>query len=1040
MSLFDDVLSPDDDFDFDNQEVIKIESVEEVMIFDNGFYQEDKAIHILNLLSTNNKHIDLEKFKTYWKIKVENILTETQKENYNINCFPLINCKKKVTEFDPDDSIKMAYRYEDDEIISETVASWVLNRQAIVGKSGTYGSHVDNKCFTLLCPFTNDVGMPLTSSTDCFLNKHTDISRVLGPSKNYQGDLVKITGYVNKINTNTYHEFNVDQYIESLEEINVGDQVEFIKLNKKHKATVLEKTNGGLSLKTRKRNIFFDTLDISSNSFFVYPLDWNKQMISKQDFLKRNIILRGSVDISFLTGDDIIDYVLQEDELITLDSLKSKYHNILDNITNNSEISKYFESMKKIKTHASKNKSKKNAYIAKYNSILKLIQKKNSKTDFKELANKIYSFVKKEKENSIVVKNKKLVAKNEFVYNGEKIFHNVRDMMDDTITSIDKKAYLIFSKNTYKLSKKIYPFDYSIFELKPIKLESQLFWDIVKKIEIENELEQDSSPTNTISQAKEILEKQINAPIDKFYKLVSYPMKYATYRSYTNFQGHDDFENDIIPEFGVKLDVISQDDNIDEDIINEDTNEAVDILIEIVGIKLTPAQKKYIYKTSSMNINVNDKKSILKLINSLFVCVSLFVIFAQISLPDIIIENQLFDTIYSYPINSNDDKFKLLKHLIYKIVNSSSFKTIFANEAISKAFNNISNLKKSIDKLLSEKEFLNLLVKSSEMRVNVHDENFNKLFLLQYPLWASFKPQGQLNEFIEAKEIKKERNILKLNHKGLSLAENLRKHIVQVNANIITEIEATEINLHPLDLIKTNIHMIIKKDSSNDQWNSFSDIVENMAIECQCKDIIDMIKNVDDLRATQILNNILSYEIKDIIGKIAFQYQIHDEKSKPTHIEFLKNKFFTDTLENIDLYKSIAKHIVDSISVPPNLSYHADLKYVFMFILFYILSKFPESSNLYNYIKSIIKKKFYVLTMTKSNAEASYRQNREQRKQQIMQMYKGMDAEIRKLNKQAVDMGLISRQDLVDNVVDKEEIEIRVNNDNDNYDVNEEDD
>jgi len=59
MDDFDYVLSADPD----SRDVIEIENEDDVINFDNGFYIDDKAVHILNLLSTNNKKLDVQKFK-----------------------------------------------------------------------------------------------------------------------------------------------------------------------------------------------------------------------------------------------------------------------------------------------------------------------------------------------------------------------------------------------------------------------------------------------------------------------------------------------------------------------------------------------------------------------------------------------------------------------------------------------------------------------------------------------------------------------------------------------------------------------------------------------------------------------------------------------------------------------------------------------------------------------------------------------------------------------------------------------------------------
>lgn len=1047
MSSFDDVLSPD--FDFENQEILKIESVEEVVNFEKGFYLEDKAVHILNLLSTNNKNIDLEKFKNYWKRKVDNILNieEVSIQNYNKNVFPIISCKKKVTEYDPDDFINMTYKYDENNIIPESVKTWILNRHAILGKNGTYSQYVDNKCYVVLNPFTNDVGEEI-KSTDCYLNNCTDVARIVGPTLNYNGDRIQTIGYVNKVNNDEFEVFNLIDYKKAILDIKIGDPIYFFE-QKKIKSTITNIVNNVYSFKINQITKVFDLNNIILNTGFIYPKTWKQKMVSKFDFLKSNIHINGPDNIAFITGNDLVKSL---EGIETIDKITKTYPKILDNISNNIELSLYFKSFKKEKTNISLTKKK--GLPRKYSSLIKLIQKKKSKVDFIDLSKNILAFV-----NTIKIKEDaslKLIAKkpsSSFTYNGEKVFFNVKDMMSDSNIPRKAKAFLVDYEHSYKHAKKIFPYNYKIYELGPTSINNTLYWDIIKEVVIEDDKNVESLKNTNISllEVKEMLQGQIQRPIETFFKNKRKPMTYSTFKSYINYQGADDFENNLVPEFGVKMDemIIDEENVLDSD----DNNEVIHLLANIVGIKLPKAQESYISKASSFpslikieETEKNDKKAIVKIINSLFICFSLFAIFAQVALPETII-SQKFDIIYTYPIKTNDDTYLLLKHFL-NVIKSNLFRhncfiNIFSSEATRKLFDSTINLKKTCDKILEERHFLKLILNSTEMKINVYDETFNKIFLNKYPLWPTFKPvKNCLNCNLKATQFRLPGSIkyLKLNKKKYNKLEIPNSKIVQKKQNVVGIYKKENASFNAFDMIKTNINMPINISSSEKEWNEFSEIVEDMAKSCICEDILTDISKCDNLKATNILNNLLSYEIKDLIGKIAYHYQIKDERMFPTHIEFLKNKFYTETSENINLFTENAKHIVNSIFVPPNLPFDDDLKYVLMFFIFYIISKFPTSCFIYDEIKTIIKRKFRILTMTKDIAELSYKQNREQRKQQYMQMYKGMDAEIRKLNKQAVDMKLISREDLLENVnIHVDELEMRLNNDNDNYDVNEED-
>jgi hypothetical protein len=93
-----------------------------------------------------------------------------------------------------------------------------------------------------------------------------------------------------------------------------------------------------------------------------------------------------------------------------------------------------------------------------------------------------------------------------------------------------------------------------------------------------------------------------------------------------------------------------------------------------------------------------------------------------------------------------------------------------------------------------------------------------------------------------------------------------------------------------------------------------------------------------------------------------------------------------------------------------------------------------------SYLLTVFKDKINLNMMTPEQATFHFQHERELRKQKLMQMYKGMDDSIRHLNKKAVDMGLLTRDDLLRESEAAEEVEIRLENERDDYDMNERED
>ena len=341
MDDYDYILSADPD-----SAVIEIEQVDEVVNFDKGFYVEDKAVHILNMLSTNNRNLDINKYKKYWDQKVSSLLeldtSPSMSVSYNSNLFPLVSLKKKVTEQDLDDNTRMVYTYEEDDVILESTESYLRLRKNLVGP---YSLASENRLYSQLAPNVSQGSYTVGSNTDCYVKGPNTRSRMLAPCPEYKGDSHVLSGYYNAGGKEPPVTFDVSKYWKELAALTKGDTVSvYMNDGKVVEGSVTSRREGEVSFVVpgRKTPLTFT----SSSAFLVFPQTFEPKF-AKKDLLTQNIVFEGAADNSLgtLTGNDIV--TLQPFwKPSSLDEFKSTFPQILDHVTKNEPLTKYFSKFK----------------------------------------------------------------------------------------------------------------------------------------------------------------------------------------------------------------------------------------------------------------------------------------------------------------------------------------------------------------------------------------------------------------------------------------------------------------------------------------------------------------------------------------------------------------------------------------------------------------------------------------------------------------------------------------------------------------------
>lgn len=1048
MDDYDYILSPDSSA---NSSVIQIEQIDEVVNFDKGFYVEDKAVHILNLLSTNNKYVDLQKYKQYWDNKVLRVLElydDTIKTNFNNNIYPLVSLKKKVSEQDPDDNTRMAYQYEEDNVILESTESYLKLRNNLIGP---YSLATENKMYAQLAPTESAGSFVISKNTDCFAG--SERMRMLAPIPEYKGDAFTLVGYYNN-GKGQVMEFDVNKYKQALSDLVKGDLVYVVMNDGKNNVGTVVSNNQNLKfvVEGRKTPLTYTF----SSAFLVYPVNFHPK-IAKKDLLEKNIAFVGDgLEISSLTGNDIV--TLQPFlRPSTLDEFVNDYPTILDNITKNEPLTKYFSSFK-----AGLKPVKIIQKQGKFPHKLRLQEQRESvtnKTDDLDTVQKIYTWLRdiknfdngKDKDND---KEEQKKEGNKY----QKVFTSVEEMINDgeTIRTFNEDAVAALISATYfKQGRKEYPVDVTVFELKHIVLDdNKIAWNIGSTIPIGTLQKKETEKWKTYKECVEFLKRYKKQRNIKPYKTPFTQYVYDTKRSYANFQGHEEFSSDNIPEFGVQMDTMENTDLDSEDSIigNVFSEQIIIDLATIAKIEISGPMVSYINKMVQFKeelLESKTKASILEVFKKLMICFSLFIIFAQIY-------GQNVPNVFSYPLSKNKKDVGLITYMISVLTKKVSIDPRFSRVLSDPNINNVlpnstDAFISTIDKVLVQKQFLKILLDSTYNKNNAVDGKED--IVKGYPLWITYRPRKSTRKSKKKENEKPITPLLFIVHKKHRyVLADAPKPLTQFKPSIVESVDFTN-EVTPTTLYGSiaDNNSFLGQDPNFDlvkaeKWNQFSDVLENLAqIHPQ---LSEFLKTAIKVPITTLFSFVLS-DMKDVLGKIAYNFKLKSEKELATHLEFL-NDFYRSS--NQDIAVATAQFILANIlnvsqASFPNVN---DVKYLVLYMCIITFLQFDRNKDTgevpntlcvtTSYLLTLFQKKVAINTMTPEQATFHFQHERELRKQKLMQMYKGMEDNIRHLNKKAVDMGLLTREQLLQEADIKEDIDIRIENERDDYDMNERED
>ena len=1043
------------DIDFDLIKEVDFEEEDNVFNLDKGFYIDDKSVHILNLLSRDS---NINKFQKYWDKKISNVLTvfdgnsNAGKVSYNTNVYPYVDFKQKITEQDPDEIVKMMYKYNDDNVEVEPLLIYLVNRKNIVGKY-TYSSYTEHKQYSALAPYViedNTFSVPI--DTDCFTS-HKNRHRMLSSVENVnEGDHHKLLGYYNCINVydGKYINFNFDDYINHIESLAKKDIV-FLYFHSLSKLIIhgtvskINKYEIEIKIDDNRIEVFYKN-DYYKNEFFIYTEQY-KNKLFKSDFLKYNILFTFTqqnmtqllTQFVCVSANDVI--LLQDNKnLLTLDQLQIKYPNILDNIKSNESINNLFLSgiskAKKIETRKTH----------------KIATQKQSLSDI-EVAESILLWIKSIKQDSFTNIELEHEKPDLTIFKDTLTFLSVDEMINYRIKKFDSKAraYLVLYKNYYKIKNKIFPLTYTCYRLKQVMLEKYPIWNI----DIKTDVPKASIRMVDITFSKKEIEKHLIAYIKRKKQIRFFlertPFKYNTFKSYNNFQGVDDFNSETVAEFGVQLDKMIEDE-IENSVIPKQSSNAFEQLIihqlaAIANLELTNTQISYISK----RVQFNEKLPTLEKVKKLCSCFSFFIIFIFISLPNKILKSNVEDMI-SYPLIPDKTKTSLIKHMIIVIDQNASKIEYFNKINVQRLNSDI--IVDIINKILKSSPFLEVLLQASYQKLMGQNKTKENV-LNKYRIWDNFKPQKHLENrqgLIIDKELTQHiknnlfiiKNKISNNNNSIIVNEVIPQtntHIVKLEGKkeskenyLVTLLEGNELLKHDqylsnlivedidienqLDILSKYIDEIVEKDNELEQFKDF------------------VVKNINNKKTVLIFNECIVYNIKDILGKIRYGFEITstNEKNRITHDEFIQHSKYYINPVGITEIDNILRNMLN-FNI---LQYTHYTKYLLLYIVLKVVS-ILNNNEIRKYLFNLIYKKVKLNTMSREDVLSHFQKQREIKKQNIMQMYKGMDDDMRRLNKNMVDLGLISKEDLMlQNAISQEDIEMRLNNENDEYDVNEE--
>ena len=1021
------------DIDFDDEnETIIIETNEDVINFDIGFYNEDKAVHILNLLSNNNLRIDVVKFKKYWDRKIANILTidENKQEacQYNQNLFPLAEIKRKVSNYTDKPCV-----YEESEYITQPIEQYLLSRKDIIVPY-YFSRYTENKQYTLLSPYeTSQQGLQVLKDTDAFDAYHRGRIRLVAGA-----DRLLTKGYISSTNTVPHIELDIAEYIELIESLEKGDPITIHTMDGTiHNGKCLENDVEArkLNISVNKKTLTYDYHNFSKNNFIVWVDSENQTQFNKSLFTNQSIIVKcddseynhEAKEFLSLSANDVVALLLNEQPR-TLDEIKNAFGDILDNVKRNKFLSDVFQKYKPPR-------------IVKHKASKKLKStQNNNKLNIEDVIRHIKEWLTLNTSAKVPSASQVQNLPSPFPEKN-KYFFNIEDMYNDRPNNLKETAVLVTFASSYKIKKTIKYLDASAFSLVAKVVDNgQLAWDIAEQITLPLIKSQVTNST-TIKDALENLSKYV-VKKQTYWTYNRLPFQYKGKRSYENFQGQGDTTFEDIAEFGVKMDKMDVEDEIIEDGISYEgtfLKYFVKHLAELFSIKLAIKQIEYISKSINLTRDIFEskgKQDALQVFKAFLVCTSMFLIFVQISFPQVI-SSASEATILSFPLIQTEPKnFNLVNHFVRltetKVLKDPLFANILPSEvSLSGLFEH------SITKVLKDKPIFTILLNTTRNNLVPTSNQIEK-----YGIWKTFRPIARGVR----KTITKQKNktivhstfIIRKQKESTIINNNIKLNQHKTHIETILNDSAILVSQWPsLGIFESNQYLaaISNAHTLDEKENAYNNISFQIdSITTNTPRLKEFVNNASSLKKDH-LANFLFYDMKDLFGKILYNYVQTSEKENPNNKEYLQ-LFFATPIVYQEKVRAILQTFVDELS---NLkqSNKEDDKYVYIYLILLLMLNVEEPFS--NYLIEMFMEKFKYNSLTSQESMNLYLHDREKRKQKVMQVYNEMDDQIRRITKDFVEIGLITRDALINKELANENINLRIENENENYDMNEED-
>jgi hypothetical protein len=669
------------------------------------------------------------------------------------------------------------------------------------------------------------------------------------------------------------------------------------------------------------------------------------------------------------------------------------------------------------------------------------------------------------------------------------IFSSISESLAAPIKKYDAnaEAFLILRLGTFTIlekNKRIneYPLRYRVYSLKHAQLESaSIIWiknkdvtrDFVKPVIYVHSLD-----TFSISNSKEYIQTSLLSNSIHYSKRLK-TLTHMTNKTYTDFQGSKDNDDDYVIEFGwAHTDVTTtrigpeEDDDDDVKVRAAKIVPFVSNMAKYANVLIPERQIEFI---SENMFAAKDNEALFK---NIIICFAFFVLFAQCSLPDIVIKGLTGNEIYSYPINPRNHT------LIDKMV-------VIMTQVIQKDYRNL--LKKTskelknntinvIQKIRNEKKIIDSRLENARLVYAPHDKAYaayaasataaasislhspswkpnaekkaymdylNKLELVVEPMLISDRFQGESNNNNKSRKRTNKKPVLfnvpktNVGHANVNVAAPAHM-IKQIGVTMLKNDMNDSNNLVISPDLQTalgrimNANVHFKNDSlfsmlytveQNDQvWNDVSQKVK--IIGDQNPKILELLKN---LPRGQLIDNVLieflAYDLKDLLGKYAY---IRLSPTAFNHIEHIKRMKM-----DVASVKWILQNMLNfsAFVISP---YKPDQRYALVYMLLSIMwaiecvathqHTLPSiSDELYNvaftqmcstnvYIIDTLLEKIKINTMDIAKAREGFERIRETRKKNIMDLYATFDADGR-IIKNAVKMGLMNIDDMMGKVV-----------------------